>query len=106
MKKFHKMKPSLSAFVVFLATDLDLKQLGAAHEMFYYENWDHDEKCRNSVSGDVTASWLGVNTPTLTDPSIAPPGKHLMTLTTLVPYDIGASWREEKSRYAEGLLQS
>lgn len=42
--------------------------------------------------------------PTLVDPSLAPPREHLVILTTLIPYDVGVSWRWEKARYAELLL--
>ena len=40
------MKPSLSAFVAYMATDMDLRANGAAHETFYYESWDHDQSYR------------------------------------------------------------
>jgi prolycopene isomerase len=107
LKKLRRMKPSLSAFVVYLATDLDLKQLGAKHEMFYYESWDHEEAYDSMIKGEVSgsSSSMVVNSPTLTDPSLAPRGQSLMTITSLVPYDIGASWREEKTKYAERLMQ-
>jgi len=105
LKKLRRMKPSLSAFVIYLATDLDLKQLGAKHEMFYYDSWDHEEAYNSMTRGEVSGSSLIVNSPTLTDPSLAPQGKSLMSITSLMPYDIGASWREEKEKYAEKLME-
>lgn len=101
-RKLSRMKPSLSGFVVYMATDLDIGAMGASHEMFFYKSWDHDrtflEMCRGEPSGTV------VTVPTLIDRSLAPAGEHLLTVTTLVPYEIGASWREEKARYAERLI--
>lgn len=38
-----RMTPSLSAFVMCLATDLDLHQLDATHEMFFFRSWSHDD---------------------------------------------------------------
>jgi phytoene dehydrogenase-like protein len=75
--------------------------------MFFYESWDHNEAYKDMLRGDITgqSAWIGVNSPTLTDSSLAPRGQHLMTITSLVPYDIGVSWREEKPKYAESLMR-
>ena len=107
MGKLHKMKPSLSAFVVFLATDLDLSSLEARHEMFYYNSWDHERAYESILRGEISSpsSNFILNVPTLTDPSLAPKGQHLMTATTLVPYDIANSWREEKQSFGDKLVQ-
>src|SRR6266545_426105 len=92
-----RMRPSLSAFVMYLATDLDLRQLDGHHEMFFYRSWSHDETYRQVVAGQP--SGLSISVPTLVDPSLAPVGEHLIIATTLIPYDLGASWRTEKVRY-------
>ncbi len=99
----HRMTPSLSAFVMYLATDLDLRRLGAHHEMFFYRSWSHDETYRQVVAGHP--SGLSISVPTLVDSSLAPAGEHIITATTLIPYDLGASWRTEKARYADRLLE-
>ncbi len=102
------MKPSLSAFVMFLSTDLDMSKTGAAHEMFYYDSWDYDQAYRSSLNGDIISpsSYYVLNVPTLTDPSLAPKGQHLITVTSLVPYHIATSWRQEKNLYGEKLMQN
>ena len=73
------MTPSLSAFVVFLSTDLDLKELGARHEMFFYNTWDHEKTYEEMRQGNVSSSdsSFGMTVPTLADPSIAPKGEHV-----------------------------
>jgi len=98
-----RMMPSLSAFVMYLATDLDLRQLDAHHEMFFYRSWSHDETYRQVLAGQP--SGLSISVPTLVDSSLAPVGEHIITATTLIPYDLGASWRTEKARYAGRLLE-
>ncbi|MBI3989036.1 MAG: NAD(P)/FAD-dependent oxidoreductase [candidate division NC10 bacterium] len=102
VKTLGRMKPSLSAFVVYLATDLDVRQMDASHEMLLYRSWDHEETHRKILEGKPLG--IGISVPTLIDPSLAPPGEHLVIVTTLIPYGIGASWRREKARYAEMLL--
>ena len=102
VKNLGRMTPSLSAFVVYMATDLDMQQMNAGHEMFLYRSWDHDETHQNICEGKPAG--IVVTVPTLIDPSLAPPGEHLVTITTLIPYEIGASWRQKKARYGDLLL--
>lgn len=102
VKNISRMKPSLSAFVVYMATDLDLRQLGASHEMFFYRYWNHNETYQNILNGKP--SGIVVSIPTLIDTALAPSNEHLLTITTLIPYGIASSWREEKTHYANLLL--
>lgn len=107
MRRLRKMKPSLSAFVMFLATDLDFNAQDAAHEMFIYNTWNHDGAYQNILDGNVSpsSSSLVVNVPTLTDPSLAPKNQHLLTVTTLIPYNAANSWRGEKLSFGEMLIR-
>jgi prolycopene isomerase len=100
LRKLRRMEPSLSAFVVFAATRLDLS--GAAHETFLNRTWDHEETWRDIQAGKPGGVWLNVPTPL--DPSLAPPGEHLVILSSLAAYDIGRPWAEEKERFTEELL--
>lgn len=102
VKNISRMKPSLSAFVVYLATDLDLRKLDTSHEMFFYRCWNHNETYQKILNGKP--SGILVTIPTLIDASLAPSNEHLLTITTLIPYEIGSSWREEKTHYANSLL--
>lgn len=102
VKKLHGMKPSLSAFVVYMATDLNLAEMGATHETFVYNTWNHSQTY--SKIHDGKPAGIVVTVPTLIDPSLAPAGQHLIIVTTLIPYEIGSSWREEKTRYAQSLM--
>lgn len=98
------MKPSLSGFVVYLATDLDVKALGASHEMFFYNDYDH-EKIYNEQLSEFSENCLAVTIPTLIDPSLAPEGEHLVTLMKLVSYDASKKWKEEKEKFANKMLE-
>jgi len=99
-RRLHRMTPSLSAFVVYAATDLDLA--GAAHETFLYKHWDHDETHEDIRAGRPGGMWA--NVPTVEDPTLAPEGEHIVILTSLAPYDIGRPWDDERERFAHELI--
>jgi phytoene desaturase len=102
VRHVRRLKPSLSALLLYLATDLDLEALGATHEMFLYRTWDHDESYQQVLAGKPAGVSLTI--PTLVDPSVAPPGEHLICVTSLISYDSVTSWRDEKEHYGELLL--
>jgi prolycopene isomerase len=102
LNRLREMKPSLSAFVVYLATDLPLHERPYGHEGFFYRSFDHDQNYVDTCEGKV--SWLSSTIPPLLDSSLAPEGEHLMILTTLMTYDIGSSWKEKKERYQNWML--
>jgi len=100
----RRMKPSLSAFVAYLATDLDLRQFEVTQEVFAYLSWDEEETYRTILAGKLGAFVMSI--PTLTDPSLAPPGEHLVAVLAPIPYEVGSSWRQEKAEYLELLTNS
>jgi phytoene dehydrogenase-like protein len=101
VKNLRQLRPSLSAVAAYMATNLDLRQMGAEHENFIYKSWDHDETYDAMVEGRPYHVMMSV--PSLADPSLAPPGEHVLSAITLIPYNLVESWREEKGRYVERL---
>lgn len=102
LARLEGLRPSISAFVVYGATSLDLRAAGLAHETFRFGDWDHGEAYARALAGDP--SWLTLTAPSLGDPTLAPPGEHLFLLTTLVGYEPAARWRRDKARLTERLL--
>ncbi|MEZ4216969.1 MAG: NAD(P)/FAD-dependent oxidoreductase [Myxococcota bacterium] len=102
-KELAAFEPSLSAFVVYGATTLDLAAAGAAHEMFLYRTWSHDEDHANALRG--RPSRIGFTVPTLADGVLAPEGEHLFAITVLLPMSLERSWRAAKERYEDELLR-
>lgn len=102
LKRLAKFKTSLSAFVVYLATDLDVENLDICHEGFFYSGFDHEENFSKAMAGEVT--WLSITVPTMLDPSLAPKGEHLILLTALMPFDAVSSWHEAKPRYQHAMV--
>lgn len=92
---------SLSVFVSYLATDLEWPE--QAHESFFFEGFDHEASFALTVRGRT--DWFSVTVPSLADPSLAPPGRHVALLTTLCPFEVGESWRQAKPRFEERLLE-
>ena len=101
LSKLRRMKPSVSAFVVYAAAKVELPA-DVCHETFFYQGWDHDEAYRSVLAAEP--SWLTITIPTLADPQLAPPGEHLVVLTTLFPYDAVPTRRADKQRLVERLV--
>lgn len=102
VRRLNRMKPSLSAFLLYSATTLDPREFGIAHETFVYRHWDHDETYRELDAGDLGGMWFSI--PTQHDPALAPEGEHIVIFTSLMPYDIGRPWDEAKPRYTEMMI--
>jgi phytoene desaturase len=104
LRRTRRMKPSLSAVVLFTATTLDLEALDPGHEVFLYTQHDHEQTYRDVLEGRPGGMWASV--PTLLDPSLAPEGEHLVILSSLAAYDIGKPWGDHAERFGEQLLDA
>jgi prolycopene isomerase len=103
-ERVRRLRPSLSALSTYIATDLDLvNHPSAAHSIFWFDSWDYDDVYQGMREG--RPSHLSIAIPTLVDPTLAPEGEHVMSVVMLLPYDLAASWREEKERFHEALLR-
>jgi prolycopene isomerase len=103
LETLRGMRPSLSAFVVYLAGRFSPEALPAHHESFLYADWSHDLAYRDTLAG--RPSWVSVTVPTLADPGLAPEGEHLAVLTTLAPSHLGVGSRADKDAVTRELLQ-
>ncbi|MCF7971336.1 MAG: NAD(P)/FAD-dependent oxidoreductase, partial [Methylococcaceae bacterium] len=103
LTRLKNMQESLSIFVVYIVTDLDMIKADAHHEAFYYDELNHDINYNNSQHGDL--SWLSITIPTLVDASLAPKGEHLVMLTTFANFEQTGHWVQEKAAYAEKMLK-
>jgi prolycopene isomerase len=101
-RRLDRLRPSLSACVVAAATELDLRAFDPAHQTLVYRHWDHEQTYADILAGQPGG--MSISVPTLADPSLAPAGQHLLTITALAPYELGASWEEAAPRYREALL--
>jgi prolycopene isomerase len=101
VKRFQRLKPSLSAVVVFAATRLDLHAAGVAHSTFVNDDWSLDANHAAVLEHRPGGHWLSI--PTLIDDTLAPAGEHLLIFTSLAPYDAVRD-PQEREAYADRLL--
>ena len=100
--RIRRLRPSLSAFLLFAGSTLDFEGAGASHDNFLFDHWNHDD-----TMADVLAGWPGgtsVNVPTLVDPSLGPAGEHVVIARALAPYAVGEPWRNRKAAYTDRLM--
>jgi len=101
-RKLSRMRVSGSAFLLFAASTLDLSGWDLPHQIFSHASWDHEESYRLTLAGEFGVTWI---TPTsLLDPSVAPPGEHVVVCKAITPYDVGTPWPEIKDRCTQKLL--
>jgi phytoene dehydrogenase-like protein len=100
--RIRRLRPSLSAFLLFAGSTLDLEAMGASHDNFLFDHWDHDTTMEDVLAGRPGGT--SVNVPTLVDRSLAPAGEHAVIVRALAPYDIGEPWGERKAAYTDELL--
>jgi prolycopene isomerase len=103
VKNFLRLKHSLSAFVYFGATRLDLDALAAPHQIFSLTSWDHEETFRRILRPEPAA--LFVTTPTRVDKGLAPAGEHLVVAVAAVPFDVSGTWKEIKPGFAKSMVE-
>lgn len=103
VRGLRRATPSISAFVVYVGTTMDMAAAGAHHESFQFASHDHDRAYASTLSG--SPEWLSMTVPTLLDPSLAPAGEHTVVLTTLMPYDAVSNWRAEKGAGVQRMLE-
>ncbi len=102
LERLRRLEPSISAFVVYAALRGPLPaELG--HETFLYDSWDADACHASSLAGEP--DWLTLTLPSLADPGLAPPGDHVLVLTTLVSARGRSPWSSRKEALARRLLE-
>jgi prolycopene isomerase len=92
-KKWNRLEYSLSCFVLYLATDLDLRGMGLPYFTYLRFLSDLEEEDRILRRGEIPQNpTLMVSIPTMLDPSLAPPGQHVLSVLINVPYHYQGKW--------------
>ena len=103
IRRLGRLRPSMSAFVVYAVSNQDLPAFAPAHETFVYNHWDHDDTWRDIQAGRPGGMSLSIMT--MLDRDLAPPGEHIIIITAVAPYEFDTPWAAAKERYAEELLR-
>ncbi len=92
-KTWSHLEYSLSCFVLYLATDLDLRAMGLPYFTYLRSLSDLEEEDRILRKGEVPQNpTLMISIPTILDPSLAPSGQHLLSVLINVPYHYQGRW--------------
>jgi phytoene dehydrogenase-like protein len=83
IRRLRRMSLSPSAVAMYVATDLDVRQLGAAHDTTLYTGWNHERSAGDAPEWEVRG--FSILIPTLKDPSLAPRGEHIVILKAFSP---------------------
>jgi len=109
-----RLEYSLSCFILYLATDLDLKGRGLPYFSYLRSLSDLEEEGRLMGRGEVPRNpTLIVSVPTLLDASLAPRGEHLLKVLVTVPYSFRGGWgkgdpdlyRQIKEEFSSRILE-
>jgi prolycopene isomerase len=114
LRRTKGLQYSLSCFILYIATDLDLRGMGFPY--FTYLRFLHDleEEHRMLRRGEVPKNpSLIVSVPTLLDPLLAPPGQHLLKVLVTVPHGYRERWggasperyHQIKEEFSQHILQ-
>jgi phytoene dehydrogenase-like protein len=96
-------KVSETMFCVYLGTDLDPGSLARlAHHVYYFPGYGKTflEKAINDP-GFFENCMVSIAIPSLSDASLAPDGKSVVTITSFAPYDYRGRWQTGDGRNSE-----
>ncbi len=93
LRKTRRFEYSLSCFILYLATDLNLKEMGLPYFTYLRSLSDLEEEHRMMQRGEIPKNpTLIVSIPTLLDPSLAPKGQHIVKVLVVAPYHYQERW--------------
>ncbi len=92
-EKIRHFEYSLSCFILYIATDLDLRGMDLPYFTYLRFNDDLEEEGRMLRRGEIPQNpTMMVSIPTILDPSLAPPGQHILNVLINVPYHYQEEW--------------
>ena len=107
VRRLAAMQPSMSAFQVYLGTDLDLAAIpGLTAETVVLSDDDQDEVFRRAIQGDFESSFT-IFSCSLLDPTAAPSGLHTLKLLGAGPYKRRwLDWSRDKDAIATRMIKA
>jgi prolycopene isomerase len=114
LRRAEDLKCSLSCFILYMATDLDLRGMGFPYFIYLRFLSDLEEEHRMLSGGEVPKNpTLIVSIPTLLDPLLAPRGQHLIKALVIAPYGYRERWggdspekyHQMKEEFSQRILQ-
>ena len=105
VRALQGMEPSLSLIKVALGVrDLDLEGTELAyHDTVVFDTYDMDAVYRAMRQG-LPQQPCDITIPSVTDPTLAPPGGHVIYLWNYAPFDAVRDWRAAGQRVADAMM--
>jgi phytoene dehydrogenase-like protein len=114
MKRMRRLEYSLSCFILYITTNLDLKGMDLPYFTYLRSLSDLEEEDRMLRRGEVPKHpTMMISIPTLLDPSLSPPNQHIIKVLIIVPYHYQEKWggddpekyRRIKEEFSQKVLQ-
>lgn len=101
LRRLHRREISPSVVSIHVGTDLDARALGAHHETVLARTWDIERIYADGLGGRLSGAFVVI--PSLTDPSLAPSGEHVVMIQAIAPRESGETFTDQRS-VADDLL--
>lgn len=101
LRKLKSLEVSGSVLGLYLATDLDIHALGIP-KVTLVSSWDLEGAFAASLQGRIEG--MAVHIPTIVDPTLAPPGEHIVVMQAFAPESVDLS-PMARNQFAESLLE-
>lgn len=101
VEKLLEAEPFPPVLQVSLGVEMDLESMGFGGEVTQYSQAESVEEL---MTADPSKINIKIIIQSLRDPSLAPPGKHAVSIMTGVPYDFEEKWNTTKEELADQLI--
>lgn len=101
------LEPGISITEVYIGSNLDLEEIGLGDvgEIFYSPNYDYEDHWKQIREMNLEKMPLAAAFYSNTDPTCAPPGKSVIVLTIMAPYDWQNRWKMDEGYEAYTALK-
>ncbi len=105
LKMLNNWKVSLSAFIVYLGVDIDLKNEEIKEGILWMSQYDIEKEYEN-MDNNFALDDLYISIPSNRDSQLAPLGKSCLKIEQLISYDYCNNWNECKEEMANKLIKA
>ncbi len=105
LEKLEELKETPSLFKLSLGVKMDIPEEMKYHDTIIYDSYNMDEIFRRMCE-DVPDSPVDITIPSLTDPSLAPEGGHVIHLWNYAPFKDADYWENMSEEVADKMIES